>query len=85
MLTALEKRVITGSAIIGTIVGGLLAYAVFAFTKEFEMQQGISYGALRTAVNAALAFFMTIFATVCFLGIGSIFVIRWLSNRNPED
>jgi Sec-independent protein secretion pathway component TatC len=76
-LSPSEKQTLIGPLVVGCLLGAFVAYAVFAFASEFELQNGESIDKWQTAAEAFFAFLVAAAATVGLLGVLPIVVQRW--------
>ena len=83
-LTASELQNLIGPTVVGCILGGFAAYAVFAFASEYELQSAIAPGTLQTATEAGLAFVVCVLGTVAILGLLPVLIARRRSRANSD-
>jgi hypothetical protein len=83
-LSPSEKQALVGPAVVGSLLGVFVAYAVFAFASEYELQ-GIATSWAQTMLEAVLGFLLAALATIGVLGLLPVAVHRMLSNRNNKS
>ena len=76
-LSPAEKQTLIGPLVVGCLLGAFCAYAVFAFSIEYKLQNGDSVDGWQTAAEAVVAFLVAVVSTVGLLGVLPIAVHRW--------
>ncbi len=76
-LSPAEKQTLIGPLVVGCLLGVFCAYAVFAFTSEYRLQNGDPIDKWQTAAEAVVAFLVAVVSTVGLLGVLPISVHRW--------
>ena len=82
--TASELQNLIGPTVVGCILGGFAAFAVFAFASEYELQSANAPGTLQTASEAVLAFIVCVSGTIAILGLLPVLIARHWSRENRD-